>query len=488
MITWMQKHKNYLVVTIWVSVIAFVGAGFVGWGAYSFSNKGSVIAEVGDREVKVSEFQDEYSKIYSFYANMFGNNFNKEMAQKLQLEEVAIKNLIDSTLILNLANEFGIIVLDSEVSEKIVSIESFQENGVFSKERYIGALQRVNLKPKDFEASIKKELLITKVRDIFDINSTNLELETINSAFYMQDRVSIDTISSDSLELNISESDIKDYWEKNRENYKTDTIYEVKVINLTLNDVNLSKNKIEEYYNLNKIEFKDEDGKILSFEDAKAQVEREAKLKQAKKEALKKYLELKKDKIEVETIKVSENSSDFSPNVLVKLRDLKPNDTLKPTEVEDGFLVLKLVNKISPKAMEYEDAKEFAKLDLTKSKKVKLLEEEAKSKLKEFKGQDLGFISRDDISKFELDEEESSKVIERIFGSKEQKGYLILNEKAILFEISNQKLPKEGDMENLDFINQNLLNIKDNLVNSKILDILKSKYEIKLYYKNDKGN
>ena len=43
-------------------------------------------------------------------------------------------------------------------------------------------------------------------------------------------------------------------------------------------------------------------------------------------------------------------------------------------------------------------------------------------------------------------------------------------------------------MENLEFINQNLLNIKDNLVNSKILDILKSRYKIKLYYKNDKGN
>ncbi|WP_245821627.1 SurA N-terminal domain-containing protein, partial [Campylobacter vulpis] len=27
MLTWMQHHKKYLVVTIWISVIAFVGAG-----------------------------------------------------------------------------------------------------------------------------------------------------------------------------------------------------------------------------------------------------------------------------------------------------------------------------------------------------------------------------------------------------------------------------------------------------------------------------
>ena len=251
--------------------------------------------------------------------------------------------------------------------------------------------------------------------------------------------------------------------------------------------MNLSKNKIEEYYNLNKTEFKDSDGKILSFEDAKDEVEKNLKFKESKKEALKKYLELKKDKIEVETIKVREDNSSFSQEVLAQLRVSKIDDTLKPIEVEDGFIVVKLINRIS-QTMEFEDAKELAKIDLTKSTKVKLLEEEAKSKLGDFKGEDLGFISRDDTSKFELEEDDASKVLERIFGSKEQKGYVVLDDKAILFKISEQKLPKEGDMENLDFINQNLLNIKENLVNSKILDILKSRYEIKLYYKNRKGN
>ena len=29
MIAWMQKHNKYLVVTIWIATIAFIGAGFV---------------------------------------------------------------------------------------------------------------------------------------------------------------------------------------------------------------------------------------------------------------------------------------------------------------------------------------------------------------------------------------------------------------------------------------------------------------------------
>ena len=46
MITWMQRHKKWLIITIWISTIAFVGAGFVGWGAYDFGKSQGTIAKV----------------------------------------------------------------------------------------------------------------------------------------------------------------------------------------------------------------------------------------------------------------------------------------------------------------------------------------------------------------------------------------------------------------------------------------------------------
>ena len=48
MISWMQKHNKYLVWTIWIATIAFIGAGFVGWGSYSFGSKAGNVAKVGD--------------------------------------------------------------------------------------------------------------------------------------------------------------------------------------------------------------------------------------------------------------------------------------------------------------------------------------------------------------------------------------------------------------------------------------------------------
>ena len=65
MITWMQRHKKWLVITIWISTIAFIGAGFVGWGSYKYGTQGGVVATVGSREVSIEEYQQEYSNLLS---------------------------------------------------------------------------------------------------------------------------------------------------------------------------------------------------------------------------------------------------------------------------------------------------------------------------------------------------------------------------------------------------------------------------------------
>ena len=55
---------------------------------------GKAVAVVGDREVSVEEYQQEYSNIYEQYAKMFGSMFNKELAEQLKLKDVAYKQVL----------------------------------------------------------------------------------------------------------------------------------------------------------------------------------------------------------------------------------------------------------------------------------------------------------------------------------------------------------------------------------------------------------
>ena len=57
----MQKHKKYLMAVIWISALSFVGAGFVGWGSFSFSSTSNAVAVVGDRHIALCFQNDRIS-------------------------------------------------------------------------------------------------------------------------------------------------------------------------------------------------------------------------------------------------------------------------------------------------------------------------------------------------------------------------------------------------------------------------------------------
>ena len=148
MITWMQRHKRWLVITIWISTIAFVGAGFVGWGSYEYGKQGGVVAVVGEREVSVEEYQEEYSNLYEQYSKMFGSMFNKELAEQLKLKDVAYKQVLQRNLILSYADSLGLDVTNEDIAKELVKYDAFIKDGKFDKDTYIKVLAQNKLTPK----------------------------------------------------------------------------------------------------------------------------------------------------------------------------------------------------------------------------------------------------------------------------------------------------------------------------------------------------
>ena len=58
-------------------------------GFLQYGKQGGVVAVVGDREVSVEEYQQEYSNLYDQYSRMFGSMFNNELAEQLKLKDIA---------------------------------------------------------------------------------------------------------------------------------------------------------------------------------------------------------------------------------------------------------------------------------------------------------------------------------------------------------------------------------------------------------------
>ena len=484
MISWMQKHKKYLVITIWISTIAFVGAGFVGWGAYKYGSAGDAMAEVGDTKITIQEFQNRYARLYNYYSQLFQGNFDQAKAKEMGLDKATFNELIKEALLINFAHQMGLIVTDEEIAQKIASMPQFQTNGKFDKNLYITILEQNHLRPKNFEAQVAKELLLQKLRQALSPALFDLEFNTVASALFMGDKVEYKPLEASQIPVKVDEKELKKFYEEHKDRYQTPLYYHIALIEVTPQNLPVDQKSLEEYYRSHRHNYIDSEGKILPFEQVKEKVLADYRMKMAKKEALKKYIQLKKGQIKAQIKKVTAQN-DLPKKLMEQLPNAPEGKTFKPVRTAEGYLVAKLLQKELPKPLSFEKAKEMVRKEYEKEKRIELLRLQAQKLAKTFHGTITpGFVSRDDINKIEgLQPAEAAKFLQQLFIQELPEGYIQLSEeRVVLYRILDQVLQNKPKVDkNKILITDNGLKLKTNIQDSNLLKKLQSMYEIKIY-------
>ncbi len=484
MIGFMQKHKKYLIVTIWVSTIAFVGAGFVGWGSYSFSSTSNAVAVVGETKISMDKMQREYARLYNIYNQLIGGTLDEEQAKKMGVEEQAINNLIIKALMLNYAHDLGLRVSKEEIIKEITTTELFQNNGKFDEQIYKKILQENQLRPKDYEEGIQEGLLLQKLDVLLNIPLTPLETETLSAGYLMEDLVHIQILDKKAIEVKPTEKKVKKYWEENKDIYQTERGYEVSSVFVPLDSIEIQEANLEGYYEDFKNQFLDSSGQVIPYAQVKNQVIEKYRDSQAQKEALKEYIALRKNENpRAKNLVLYEGNEDYGIELINLLSQAKEQDTLKPIKVTTkdkvGYITIKLIKIIPSQPKTYEAAQESVKEDFLDFEKTRLLKEKATQEWNAFKGIDVGYISYAEPKTIQgLTKEESQEFSQELFKQKEEKGYILLENKAILYQIFSQRIKNSAIIrKNLDFLMQNASQIKARIIEKEFLDYLSKRYK-----------
>lgn len=481
MIGFMQKHKKYLIVTIWISSIAFLGAGFVGWGTYSFSNSNNAAAIVGDRQITIDRLQREYARLYSVYNQLFNGTLDDEQAKKIGIKDQALNTLISRALMLNYAHDIGLRVSKEEIIHTLTAMDTFQNNGKFDETIYKRLLADNQIRPKDFEEELGEGILLQKLDALLEIPLTPLEIQTIGDAIFNEDRLKIQILNQSAITFNPTETEIKEYWEENKDIYQTERGYEILKVSVSPNIFSADNEALKKHYEDFKNQFLDENGQLLPFEKAKNKVITHYKSSQAEKESLKEYISLRKgENKKAKSLIIYEGDSNYDTEFLNLLSQAKEQETLKPIKMREDFITVKIQKIIPSKPKSYEDAKKDAAEDFIAFKKAQLLEEQAISLLANFKGMDIGYISQENKTALNgLNLQESQDFIAQLFNKNTAKGYIILKDKAILYEILDQRL-KNSDIitQNLDFIKHNGMQAKSRLTEIAFMEYLLNLYKV----------
>jgi len=162
-----KKQKTLLVrIVFWVIIAAFVGTIFLVWGRGSDDGgaQASIAAQVNGTEISYGEFQRSYSNLYNLYQSIYQSNFTPELEKQLNLGQQAMDQLIQEALLIQEAERLGISVGKQELVDSIALYGAFQENGKFSRDRYLQVLNYQRISPEQFETIQQRQLLTDKVR------------------------------------------------------------------------------------------------------------------------------------------------------------------------------------------------------------------------------------------------------------------------------------------------------------------------------------
>jgi peptidyl-prolyl cis-trans isomerase D len=336
---------------------------------------------------------------------------------------------------------------------------------------------------KEFEADLKKSIILKKLDKALELPATTLEEKTIFSAQNIKDKLLIKVVEIDQTDLDVNESQVKSFWENSKYNYMSKKSYVLDIIKEPIGDINVTDEEIQTFYDEKKHMFKDQDGKIVAFEKAKDLVTAQVKFKKAKAKILRKYLDFKKGKIKAKESITIKEGDDFP---MQKIRKASKGDFIKTIQLKDSYLTAQIREINNPSELSFEDAKILAKVDLVKQTKMQKLEEKVKKESKKLtNGKKIDYISQKDVDKLDfLSTMEATQFLKHLFSKSEKNGYFILQDKAIAYEIQSQKLFDKDEFEKAkEQLAETITNIKQNAVRSGLLDQLAKKYRVERYNK-----
>ena len=481
----MQKHNKYLVWTIWVATIAFIGAGFVGWGSYNFGAKAGNVAKVGSIEIPQTKLNTVYSDLYGQVNQQMQGQLDDKKAKEMGLVKQAFARINTQAKLLNFAKDAGIIVSDAELAKTLGNIKGFQKDGQFNKGIYQSFLNSRRMKAKVFEAQLKEEIILGKTMALLNVDALPLEIETISSAMNVADKIAYKVLSTADVNVSLDEKAIKSFWETQKENFMTPKTYELAVVWTASNDANVTEDELKAFYNTNSFNYTDASGKQLSFDDAKAKVSSDLKLKKSKKNAQKNYIAFKKGKLESsETVTLGLNDPKLTKEIWDDIQQKNISDITKPKVVADRYATIKILNIKEPQVKTFEEAKnEVSEMYALQAKKDALLKL-AESTLKNFdKSQanvsDFVTLEKHDNLKA-LNLQESLQFLQKLFTSSEENGIISVLDKVIVYNIIEQKLlPMDGNKT--DLVKQTVNQVKQNIFESNLIKMLDEKYPTEVY-------
>jgi peptidyl-prolyl cis-trans isomerase D len=399
MLRLMRKHAGSWAIKILLGAIVIV---FVFWGVGSFrAQRGARVAEVNGDQITLDEYRDAYNNLVEQLRARLGDKLDEKMIKTLQVKRQALDRLINNRLLIQEAEKLKLRVSNQELADAILHIPAFQRAGVFDRYLYRNVLDRIRMTPESFEAAQRDQMLIDRLRALVTSNAKVSDQELREWYDWLNTSVDIEYAFFDPDRYKIprpSEEQIKAFYEKHKENYKTDTMIKVRYVHFDPKEyrskVKLTDSEIRDYYDENLDSFKVPKKVVARHILIKVSQDADPKtVEKTKERAIKIYKLAKEGKNFAELAKkYSEGPSrnnggylgEFTKDSMVKpfadkAFSMKPGEISEPVRTRFGWHIIKVEKVIDAHTTPFKDAKKDIEKELTDNKAKSLAYDTAES-------------------------------------------------------------------------------------------------------------
>lgn len=232
MLKTMRESFHHLKWTLFAVIIVFL-LGFVylsgGGGMGSKDASSAVVATIGGEPITAIDFDRQYRSYLERQQSMYQGNLSPELIRAMDLPRQVLDGMIERKLRLESAKKAHLRVSDEELAEVIRSFKGLQdEKGQFiGEEKYQRLLstQRPPMSVAQFEEQVREDLLLNKygslVKSAVLVSDADIQREFSSR----NDKASIEYIKIPLARLETggepAESDLKGYYEKHKDRYRT---------------------------------------------------------------------------------------------------------------------------------------------------------------------------------------------------------------------------------------------------------------------------
>ena len=264
----MRKNLKSLAPTLWFVIIAFIISIFAVWGGAGRLGEGqraNTLATVGKAKISGDLYFQSLRQRLETMKREFAD-LESNFIQQLNIPQQVLEQIIQQTILLQLANDMGIRTSDEELREKIKSYPVFQKDGKFiGFGEYKKILEWNRLSISDFEQNLKKEIMLEKVIQVITSGISVAPEELWENYKKNNESAKLEYVilETDKVEFNdeLQPSELMEMYEKNKEKYNIPEKREADYAFFKTDDlkieIELSEPEIENYYQDNQSQFQE---------------------------------------------------------------------------------------------------------------------------------------------------------------------------------------------------------------------------------------